>query len=216
MGHAVARTYLPPPTKLAEELLIGDVPLRRCVNRGASLPSLCARRSVELREIAEHPEPSVMIAERGFTSSILDTSKLRALAVVMENVPDMLNHGGHNLAEKSRRYGSKGLCLPPYSLFNAAFYGVPQMRSECFCRFCTERSPATSRYRADSLDRITTGYVGSRAVALSYCRQNAAGGRHHYSTHRCRRPTWKRLLPPGKNRGPTSDRCINAVEGRSA
>jgi DNA (cytosine-5)-methyltransferase 1 len=46
----------------------------------------------------------------------------------MENVPDVLNHGGQNVAEETCEVlRSKGY-VAGYTLLNASFFGVPQMR----------------------------------------------------------------------------------------
>ena len=54
------------------------------------------------------------------------------LVVLVENVPDVLNHGGQNIAEEiCEVLESKGY-MCGYTLLNAAFYGVPQMRERMF------------------------------------------------------------------------------------
>ena len=46
----------------------------------------------------------------------------------MENVPDILNHGGQNIAEETCEVlRSKGY-VAGYTLLNASHFGVPQMR----------------------------------------------------------------------------------------
>ncbi len=58
--------------------------------------------------------------------------ELKPLAVVMENVPEFLNHQGANLGlDASRRLHDLGYA-PAYTLLNAAAYGVPQWRERFF------------------------------------------------------------------------------------
>jgi len=47
----------------------------------------------------------------------------------MENVPDILNHSGQNIAEETSKVLEKKGYACGYTLLNAAFYGVPQMRA---------------------------------------------------------------------------------------
>ena len=73
------------------------------------------------------------------------------LVVVVENVPDVLNHGGQNIAEEIAEVleGKGYVCR--YTLLNAAFYGVPQMR-ERMILIAYRREIADSRHlpRADA------------------------------------------------------------------
>ena len=50
----------------------------------------------------------------------------------MENVPDVLNHGGHNIAEERCEVLEEKGYITRYTLLNAAYYGVPQMRERMF------------------------------------------------------------------------------------
>jgi DNA (cytosine-5)-methyltransferase 1 len=94
----------------------------------------------------------------------------------------MINHGGHNLAEEiAEVLASKGyICR--YSLLNAAFYGVPQMR-ERMILIAVHREVADSISLPDPTHWIDlpTGYSGTRAVALKLLGTMAsAGDAHHY------------------------------------
>ncbi|MDV4178401.1 DNA cytosine methyltransferase [Rhizobium brockwellii] len=183
--HAIARDITcTPPTKLAEELRMGDVSLAVDVLIGGPPCQAFARvgRS-KLREIAEHPEAFRHDSRaRLYIEYLRYVEAFAPLAVVMENVPDMLNHGGHNLAEEIAEVLEAKGYVCTYSLFNAAFYGVPQMR---------ERMLLVAVHREVASDvalpapthwiELPQGYVGSRAVALKLlAAKTAGGGRHHY------------------------------------
>jgi DNA (cytosine-5)-methyltransferase 1 len=57
---------------------------------------------------------------------------IQPLAIIMENVPDILNFGGHNVPEEiSATLDALGY-RTRYTLLNAAFYGVPQLRERLF------------------------------------------------------------------------------------
>lgn len=54
------------------------------------------------------------------------------LAVLMENVPDSLNHGRQNIAEETSEVLEVKGHVCGYTLLNAAYYGGPQMRERFF------------------------------------------------------------------------------------
>jgi len=55
-------------------------------------------------------------------------TQLQPVAVVMENVPDVINYGGHNIPEEICEVLEDLGYECRYTLLNAVFYGVPQMR----------------------------------------------------------------------------------------
>jgi DNA (cytosine-5)-methyltransferase 1 len=137
----------------------------------------------KLREIDAHPQafkhdPRAQL----YLEYLRYVEAFKPLAVLVENVPDVLNHGGQNIAEEiSEVLENKGyICR--YTLLNAAFYGVPQMRQRMFL----------IAYRHEVADQITfpeptnwielpPGYEGSRAVALQFLRKdNILGCVHNY------------------------------------
>lgn len=157
------------PESLAAELELGDVRDAFDIIIGGPPCQAFARvgRS-KLREIAEHPEAFRHDPRsRLYIEYLHYVDKCRPLAVVMENVPDMLNFAGHNLADEI------GDVLKPlgyetrYTLLNAAFYGVPQMRERMFLMAvhesvgCQILFPKPTHWVA-----LPPGYDGSRAVAL--------------------------------------------------
>jgi DNA (cytosine-5)-methyltransferase 1 len=108
---------------------------------------------------------------------------LQPVAVVMENVPDILNFGGRNVGEKiSLAFERLGYeCR--YTLLNAANYGVPQMR-ERFILVAIHHAgqavpvfPAPT-HRAD----LPPGYESSRRVALKHILAGQ-GAAQHYLPH---------------------------------
>jgi DNA (cytosine-5)-methyltransferase 1 len=91
------------------------------------------------------------------------------LAVVIENVPDILNFGGHNVPEeicgtlKSMGYTAA------YTILNAAHYGVPQIRERLFLVAYADELGMEPRFPSPvrHLD-LPRGYEGSRKVALKH------------------------------------------------
>lgn len=93
----------------------------------------------------------------------------RPLAVVIENVPDILNFGGHNVPEEICTTLDKLGYRTAYTLLNAAFYGVPQLR-ERLILIGIDASLATQPAFPIPSHRIKlpSGYEGSRTVALKH------------------------------------------------
>jgi DNA (cytosine-5)-methyltransferase 1 len=93
--------------------------------------------------------------------------ELSPLAILMENVPDMLNYGGVNIAElvcnDLVEYGYK--CK--YTLLNTVYYGVPQMRERMFLIAVHESINAEILFPSPThYVELPKGYLGSRNVAL--------------------------------------------------
>jgi DNA (cytosine-5)-methyltransferase 1 len=157
------------PHVLADELKLGDPALAIDVIVGGPPCQAFARvgRS-KLREVAEHAEAYRHDPRARLYIDYLDHVDVFApLAVVMENVPDMLNHGGHNIAaEVCEVLNRKGYACA-YSLLNAAFYGVPQMRERMFLiAIRAEIAHSIVFPKPTHWIDLPIGYEGSRAVAL--------------------------------------------------
>ena len=94
---------------------------------------------------------------------------LKPLAILMENVPDALNYGGHNiLAEMAEVLQARGYVCR-YALLNAAFFGVPQIRIRAFLlayHQCLDVMPAFPVPTHEC--NLPAGYGGVRKVALKH------------------------------------------------
>jgi DNA (cytosine-5)-methyltransferase 1 len=151
----------------AFDVLVGGPPCQAFARVGRS----------KLREIAEHPEAFRHDPRsRLYIEYIHYVEACSPLAVVIENVPDMLNHGGHNLAsEIAEILTAKGYVVR-YTLLNAAYYGVAQMRERMILI-------AIRNEIADDVDfpepshwiDLPPGYSGSRAVALKLALADESG-----------------------------------------
>ena len=170
-----ARDVRTPPEKFMEELELGGVADGIDIIVGGPPCQAFARVGrPKLREIDEHPQAFLHDPRaRLFIEWLHYVEACQPLAVLMENVPDILNHGGQNIAEETCQVlESKGyICA--YTLLNASLYGVPQMRERMF--LIGYRREIASRvqfpeptHRAE----LPSGYEGSRAVALKMLRQN--------------------------------------------
>jgi DNA (cytosine-5)-methyltransferase 1 len=157
------------PAQLADELRLG--PVEDAVDVIVGGPPCQAFARVgrpKLREIDAHPQAFRHDPRaRLYQEYLRYVDAFKPLAVLIENVPDLLNHGGQNLAEEiCEVLEGKGYTCG-YTLLNASFYGVPQMRERMFL----------IGYRRELAQRVTfpkpthwmalpPGYDGSRAVAL--------------------------------------------------
>ncbi len=93
--------------------------------------------------------------------------ELAPVALVMENVPDLLNFGGHNLGEEIAEALSDLGYIARYTILNAASYGVPQMRDRFFLLAIHESVDAVPTFPAPfHCVELPRGYESSRNVAL--------------------------------------------------
>ena len=122
----------------------------------------------KLREVASHPRAFLKDPRRNLYLRFLHyIQDMQPLALVMENVPDALNHGGHNIAEETCEVLDDLGYVPKYTLLNSAFYGVPQMRERMFLIAYAKELATEVRFPHPThwID-LPKGYLGSRSVAL--------------------------------------------------
>lgn len=165
----------------AFDVIVGGPPCQAFARVGRS----------KLREVAEHPEAFRHDPRaRLYIEYLAYVDACAPLAVVIENVPDMLNHGGHNLAaEIAEILRAKGYVVR-YSLLNAAFYGVPQMRERMILiAIRSELADDVEFPKPTHWINLPPGYGGSRAVALKLA--EGAGDIGYKAA-----PTASKSLPP--------------------
>jgi DNA (cytosine-5)-methyltransferase 1 len=157
------------PQALAKELGLGPVDQAIDVLVGGPPCQAFARvgRS-KLREVAEHPEAFRLDARaRLYLEYLRYVQVFRPLVLVMENVPDALNHAGQNVAEDTRTFLEEIGYEARYTLLNAAFYGVPQMRERMVLIAFRRELGAKICFPAPThFVELPPGYAGSRQVAL--------------------------------------------------
>lgn len=135
---------------------------------GPPCPSFTRVGRAKLREVMAHPE-AFKLDER--TTLYLHAMKVieqtKPLAVLLENVPDVLNQGGRSVGDEMAEY-LQGLGYEvSYTLLNAANYGVPQTRDRFFLMAYAEELGARPRFPDPThwVD-LPRGYKSSRDVAL--------------------------------------------------
>jgi len=168
--HAVARDITAiSPGQLVRDLKLGRVAEAFDVVIGGPPCQAFARvgRS-KLREIEAHPEafrqdPRAKL----YTPYLKYVKSCRPVAILMENVPDVMNFGGHNVPEEVCEALEELGYVCAYTLLNAAFYGVPQTRERMFLvAYHREMAETVSFPEPTHWIDLPPGYEGSRQVAL--------------------------------------------------
>lgn len=195
--HAVARDITrTSPEQLARELDLGPVKAAVDVIVGGPPCQAFARvgRS-KLREIDEHPEAFMHDPRAQLYLEYLHyVDAFRPLALLMENVPDALNHGGQNIAEETCEVLRDKGYVAGYTLLNASFYGVPQMRERMILIAYREELAAEIGFPVPThFMKLPPGYAGSRQVALKFLSRSHLTERAH-SYHAA--PEADPALPP--------------------
>ncbi len=122
----------------------------------------------KLREIAEHPEAFKIDPRANLYLRYLHyIDRLKPVALLMENVPDILNYGGHNVVQEmcetldTMGYSAK------YSLINSSHHGVPQTRDRVFMIALHKELGGAIRFPSATHQwDLPSGYAGTRSVAL--------------------------------------------------
>lgn len=87
----------------------------------------------KLRDIAQHPEAYLLDQRANLYIRFLQyVDHFRPLAVLIENVPDILNFGGVNIAEEITASLADLGYISRYTILNCAGFGVPQNRIRFF------------------------------------------------------------------------------------
>ena len=142
----------------AFDVVIGGPPCQAFARVGRS----------KLREIEAHPEafrhdPRATL----YTPYLKFVKSCRPLAILMENVPDVMNFGGHNVPEEVCEVLQDLGYVSAYTLLNAAFYGVPQTRERMFLiAYHRDIAEHVSFPAPTHWVDLPRGYEGSRRFAL--------------------------------------------------
>ncbi|MEJ2623387.1 MAG: DNA cytosine methyltransferase [Pseudolabrys sp.] len=145
-------------TSEAFDIIVGGPPCQAYARVGRA----------KLREIAEHPEAFKIDPRANLYLRYLHYIKeLMPLAVLMENVPDILNYGGHNIIQEMVETLDAMGYVARYSLINSAHHGVPQMRDRVYMIALRKELNAWPEFpRATHHCVLPSGYQGTRSVAL--------------------------------------------------
>lgn len=87
----------------------------------------------KLRDIMAHPEAFLTDRRASLYTYFLEyVEHFHPMVVLMENVPEIMNFGGKNVAEEIALSLDDLGYIARYTVLNAALYGVPQFRSRAF------------------------------------------------------------------------------------
>jgi DNA (cytosine-5)-methyltransferase 1 len=138
----------------------------------------------KLREVADHPE-AFLKDPRGnlYLRYLHYVRELKPIAILMENVPDVLNYGGHNVAEETCETLAEMGYTCRYTLLNSVYFGVPQMRERMFLVAIASQiaSKVTVPAPTHCFD-MPKGYEGTRAVAMQTIEHDLLDDDQHFLT----------------------------------
>lgn len=142
----------------AIDVLIGGPPCQAFARIGRA----------KLREVANNPNAHTFDKRAGLVNEYIRfVESLRPLALVIENVPDMMNHGGVNMVANVCESLSRLGYVCRYTLLNSAAYGVPQYRERVFIVGFHESLGVVPKFpRPSHSFDLPPGYHGSRCVAM--------------------------------------------------
>lgn len=124
----------------------------------------------KLRQIAMHPEayrrdPRAAL----YLRYVHYVRSLQPLALVMENVIDIMNHGGQNIAQEMAETLEDLGYTVRYTILNAVNYGVPQTRERLFLIGIHRELDVVPGFPAPThWCDVARGYLGARQVALKH------------------------------------------------
>lgn len=122
----------------------------------------------KLREVADHPEAFLQDPRGNLYLRYLHyVNELKPIAILMENVPDVLNYGGHNVAEETCEILTEMGYRCGYTLLNSVFFGAPQMRERMFLiAIASQVADRITFPKPTHWIDMPRGYEGTRQVAL--------------------------------------------------
>ena len=157
------------------DILVGGPPCQAFARVGrAKLREQAHRRLEETADQAFLVDGRVNLWER-YVHYIRMT---KPVALLMENVPDILNHGGKNIAEMVAKTLSDEGYEVAYTLLNASWYGVPQTRERMILIGFHRDSGLTPSFpKPTHFVVLPQGYEGTKNTARQVVR---GGGSHHH------------------------------------
>lgn len=159
------------PSGLVEELGLGAVAdAFDIVVGGPPCQAYTRVGRAKLREIAEHPRAFKIDPRADLYLRFLHyVQATQPLAILVENVPDALNFGGHNVMAEIAEALEAIDYVARYTLINAVFHGVPQMRDRVFLIAYHRQLGATVKFpKPTRFMQVPAGYGSTRSVALKH------------------------------------------------
>jgi DNA (cytosine-5)-methyltransferase 1 len=159
-AQLVADLGLTTPAVASFDVLAAGLPCQAFARIGRS-----KLRSMAGEENAFQRDPRASLY-RQFLQYVVDT---QPLAIIVENVPDILNFGGHNVPEEICETLEQFGYRARYTILNAAYFGAPQVRERLFVVALADLlNEAPSFPQPTHFLDLPKGYEGSRRVALKH------------------------------------------------
>ncbi len=170
---SLARELKLGPAATAIDVIVGGPPCQAFARVGRP----------KLREVAEHPRAFKHDPRATLYLHYLEyVDAFQPLALLMENVPDVLNHGGQNIAEEMCEVLEDKGYSASYTLLNSVFYGVPQMRERMFLvAYHRDLGAEVVFPEPTRWFDLPTGYNGTRQVALQLMKNDLFSAGWHYA-----------------------------------
>ena len=148
------------PVEEAVDVIIGGPPCQAFARVGRA----------KLREVLDHPTAFKQDPRGNLYLRYIDfVRRFQPLVILMENVPDVINYGGHNIAEETCEVFSALGYVCQYTLLNSVHYGVPQARERMFLLAYAKELEAEVEFPEPThCFKLPRGYEGSRQVALKH------------------------------------------------
>ncbi|MDW3681605.1 DNA (cytosine-5-)-methyltransferase [Cupriavidus sp. CV2] len=159
------------------DVLVGGPPCQAFARVGrAKLRHEAHRREEDDADIAFLVDGRVNLWRR-YLHYVRET---KPLALLMENVPDILNHGGKNVAETVAEHLREEGYVVRYTLLNASWFGVPQTRERMFLIGVHKDLDEDVIFPSPThFTVLPTGYEGTRASARKLIVESAGHSREH-------------------------------------
>jgi DNA (cytosine-5)-methyltransferase 1 len=146
--------------KGAVDVLVGGPPCQAYARVGRA----------KLREVRKHPD-AFSIDERGglYLHYLEYVRELQPLALLLENVPDILSYGSRNVVEEIGTHLRDLGYRVNFGVLNAASYGVPQIRRRVYLIALHEELERLPSFPLPTHDvgRLAAGYREFAALAAS-------------------------------------------------
>lgn len=124
----------------------------------------------KLRAVRQNPEAFRLDERSSLYLHYLEYVEFfRPLAVIMENVTDIMNFGGKNVAEEIAASLEELGYRCNYTILNTVHYGVPQLRQRFYLIAILEALQIEPDFPAPThfLERMPSGYESAHSVAMS-------------------------------------------------
>jgi DNA (cytosine-5)-methyltransferase 1 len=157
----------------------------------------------KLRHVRQDPE-AYLKDERAslYLQYLAYVEYFRPLAVIMENVPDIMNYGGRNVAEEIACTLDELGYRCHYTILNTANYGVPQMRQRFYLIALLDAlniNPDPYFPEPTHFIEVSPGYEHARSTALSMIPRIEVRQKKLFdnpATHYIAPPSVSKHLPP--------------------